>query len=281
MECDYSQYLGPDYKKEPQPTIASTIVANHVAWFDALAIYLCYEPSFCPQTGLKSIPGLTTIFQAVDSIFIPRDGEKATREQVIQMIADRQQQVLDGKAAPLIIFPEGGISNGAGLIKFKRGAFQTELAVKPVIMKFEWSYNSPDWTIDMMPLLILQFASFQCMKVTVHEMPIFQPNEYLFEHHRSCEQHRSSLNRWEIYAWSVRDAMLKAGKLRPDKFLLRQKIVYDRYMAKTPGAPEPPRHTSLNAWINLAQAKVTSREASHDHDLEARHKSAPSGAGGN
>lgn len=33
-----------------------------------------------------------------------------------------------------MIFPEGGTTNGTGIIKFKRGAFESENTVKPVIL---------------------------------------------------------------------------------------------------------------------------------------------------
>ena len=44
------------------------------------------------------------------------------------------------------------------------------------------------------------------MKCTVHVLPDFQPNEYLFETHKD-----KGTERWEIYAWAVRDIMMKAG----------------------------------------------------------------------
>jgi len=58
-----------------------------------------------------------------------------------------------------MIFPEGGMSNGLGIIKFKRGAFATENAVRPVFLKYEWSFMSPDWTMDFLPLFILLLSS--------------------------------------------------------------------------------------------------------------------------
>jgi len=54
-----------------------------------------------------------------------------------------------------MIFPEGGTTNGAGIIKFKRGAFEAENAVKPVFMKFDWSYCSPAYTLSFLPMIIL------------------------------------------------------------------------------------------------------------------------------
>jgi hypothetical protein len=42
------------------------------------------------------------------------------------------------------------------------------------------------------------------MKCRITEMPDFEPNEYLFETHMD-----KGNDRWEIYAWAVRDIMLK------------------------------------------------------------------------
>lgn len=38
-------------------------------------------------------------------------------------------------------------------------------------------------------------------------MPKFIPNEYLFKTHAD-----KGTERWEIYAWAVRDAMMKCGQ---------------------------------------------------------------------
>ena len=41
-------------------------------------------------------------------------------------------------------------------------------------------------------------------------MPPFEPNEYLFEKHAD-----KGNERWEIFAWAVRDAMMKSGDFQP------------------------------------------------------------------
>jgi len=38
-------------------------------------------------------------------------------------------------------------------------------------------------------------------------MPPFIPNDYLFRKHAD-----KSSEKWEIYAWAVRDAMIKSGQ---------------------------------------------------------------------
>jgi len=101
------------------------------------------------------------------------------------------------------------------------------------------------------------------MKITVRELPDFHPNEWMFTKHNHCENHREDLERWEIYAWAVRDAMIRAGGMNQEKFLMRQKIVYDKYMmGNDKNAILPPRMHVLNNWImqakrNLEQKKFT------------------------
>lgn len=78
------------------------------------------------------------------------------------------------------------------------------------------------------------------MSVTVYIMPPFQPNDWLFKNHEKCESHRDTTLRWEIYAWAVRDAIIRAGDFSRETLLMRQKIKYDNYMTMQKGAPEPP-----------------------------------------
>ena len=60
-------------------------------------------------------------------------------------------------------------------------------------------------TIEILPLAILQL-SWSCLSCKIIELPVFQPNEYMFEQHKDKGQER-----WEIFAWATRDLMAKAG----------------------------------------------------------------------
>ena len=63
------------------------------------------------------------------------------------------------------------------------------------------------------------------MKCVITEMPDFEPTEYLFETHKDKGQ-----DRWEIYAWALRDAMRKCGNLDECNMPMKEKIVYEGYM---------------------------------------------------
>jgi len=56
-----------------------------------------------------------------------------------------------------LVFPEGGTTNGSGLIKFKKGAFWAEKTVKPVMLKYQLDGSViPSYdTIPVLPLVIL------------------------------------------------------------------------------------------------------------------------------
>ena len=65
-------------------------------------------------------------------------------------------------------------------------------------------------------------------------MPDFQPNEYLFKTHAD-----KGSERWEIYAWAVRDIMMKTGNFESNDQPLKLKIQYEKYMTMQKGAPAP------------------------------------------
>ena len=56
-------------------------------------------------------------------------------------------------------------------------------------------------------------------------MPEFEPNEHLFEKHAD-----KGKERWEIFAWSIRDAMSKASGLEVSYLPNRVKSIYSKYI---------------------------------------------------
>jgi len=116
-------------------------------------------------------------------------------------------------------------------MKFKKGAFFAEKTVKPMYMKYKCHSVSPAFDVmEFLPLVILHL-SWACYTCEVTVMPDFQPNDYLFETHTD-----KGAERWEIFSWAVRDAMLKSGNFEACDLPLRQKMQYEAYMQQKPGA---------------------------------------------
>lgn len=73
-------------------------------------------------------------------------------------------------------------------------------------MKYKYSTVSPAYDIlDFVPLVILNLCFF-CYSCELTILPDFRPNNYLFETHKNKGEER-----WEIYAWALRDVMAKSG----------------------------------------------------------------------
>jgi hypothetical protein len=72
------------------------------------------------------------------------------------------------------------------------------------------------------------------MKCQILELPDFEPTEYLFKTHKD-----KGTERWEIYAWALRDMMLKVGNLKPCETPMKEKIVYEKYMQMYPNVKSP------------------------------------------
>jgi len=240
INVDYSYYLGENYKKNMKKIKrTSTIVSNHVSWLDAVIYIKNIRPAFAPSAEFRNVPLLSTLINVIDSIYIPRGGSEEKKAIALQAIRDRQTLIEDtGKYAPFLIYAEGGTSNGTGIIKFKKGAFFSEKTIRPMFLKYRDSTVSPAFdTMEFLPLVILTLC-WACYHCDVCVMPDIQPNDYLFEAHADKGQER-----WEIYAWAVRDAMMKAGNFQPCNIPLRTKILYEAFMQRKKGAPEPPQHT--------------------------------------
>ena len=131
------------------------------------------------------------------------------------------------------MFAEGSCSNGTHILKFMKGAFFAEKRVRPIVMKYSWSYMSTDYGVmDMMPLLVLAFSQFvQGLTCELLVLPDFQPNEFLFEKHADRGKER-----WEVFAWAVRDVMSKEGEIPVSDVSKRLKVPYYSYMNGYPGA---------------------------------------------
>lgn len=127
-----------------------------------------------------------------------------------------------------MLYPESVTNNSTRLLKFKKGAFAGLRAVLPVMSNIPFEPIANCW--DCIPLLWALMLA--CTEPWIHRhhviLPVFQPNDYLFETHKD-----KGNEKWEIYAWAVRHAMARAGQRGFDDTPLRDKLMYEWTM----GAP--------------------------------------------
>ena len=147
------------------------------------------------------------------------------------------------------MFPEGGTTNGTALLKFKRGAFVGEKRVTPIFMKFHVNGFSTEYAvIDFLPLVFMTLCRWG-LKCDVNIMSDFEPTEYLFTKHAD-----KGTERWEIFAWAVRDAMAKCGRFELSNLKLSDKVDYYKYMMAYKGAPDRSKDTEVRQRLLAADA---------------------------
>ena len=102
------------------PRRPQILVANHVSWFDVLAL-LAYVPGRCvfvAKKELEEIPMFGRAARACGHVFIDRQD----RSQAVEALQAAGQN-LEQASPTIIIFPEGTRSATGELQEFKKGAF--------------------------------------------------------------------------------------------------------------------------------------------------------------
>ena len=107
-----------------------------------------------------------------------------------------------------------------------------EATIRPVYMKYGQSYFSPAY--DVLEMFTLILFTLCCannnLTCVVGVLPDFQPNEYFFTTHAD-----KGPERWQIYAWAVRDALSKASGLPTCDMSSRVQKAYYSYLCEEKG----------------------------------------------
>ena len=264
VDADYSEYLGPDYKEKYDKDIkaTSTIICNHVTQHDSMIITQFLNNSFACDISFKTMPLMGPLARMVDAIFVPRGGSEEARQQIIDIITERQTTIEEtAKFSPLIIFPEGGTTNGRYLLKFKRGAFLAQKRIQPLILKYTvtGSFSPAYDIIELLPLFILEL-SWSCLKCKILRLPEIYVTDYMVE--KAREQGKEP---WEAYSDMAYEVMCKYGELTPSDISLREKMHFEGYMQMNPRNPTPymEENERLKAERDKAKAEKEASKKGH------------------
>lgn len=114
------------------PDRPQILVANHVSWFDvlALAAWLPGRYLFVAKRELEGVPVFSRAVRGCGHIFIDREN----RNRAMESLTTAQERLEDQRPT-IIMFPEGTRSATGALQRFKKGAFvlaiQTGVDVVP------------------------------------------------------------------------------------------------------------------------------------------------------
>jgi len=97
-------------------------------------------PSGVGMIGLLQLPVMRSLAIAAQAIFVDR-GNPESRRSCKEAIQERTLETWHGP--PLMIFPQGVITNGTALTQFNVGAFSPGKAVTPVCLRYPWRHYNP------------------------------------------------------------------------------------------------------------------------------------------
>ena len=91
VDCDYSEWLGPDYKEKYKQNITAPImICNHITHLDAVFVYIWKnQPTFSADAVFKTFFPMNYFSNLQDFVWLPRDGNQASRDAVMSVLRER------------------------------------------------------------------------------------------------------------------------------------------------------------------------------------------------
>ena len=217
----YKKYLGPDYEISYKEKF-STILCNHVSFVESYFCMYRYASGFIGKISASKVPTIREMGKYNQTINLDRtnpDDRKLTAER----IAKRQRDILDGKnLTNLSIYPEGTITNGTHLIKFKRGAFMTLLPLKPLVELVDQNAECTLATGALpMHWHMVLVTCYLWNNVTFLDLPIVKPTEYMFQNYGKKDEEK-----WATYMNVTKSIMAECAGLKESHESFEEKLEY-------------------------------------------------------
>lgn len=212
--CIYKKWLGEDFNPNFDQDF-SLIICNHLGIYEIQYLMYKYAPGFIAKSSIKSYPFIGFIAEKLDTLWIDRS-DKNSRNEIFTLLKQRQSDYINKKVlSPLIVFPEGTTTNGSHILKFKIGAFDSLLPIKPII--FEPDHKSIGEGISSSVIsMTYDFITFNHV-FKFYELPVIYPTDYMYQNYKSIYPEKN-LSNGEIYSEVAREIMCEiSGNQKSDK----------------------------------------------------------------
>lgn len=151
-----------------------TIIANHLSLIETLAILYQFPVAYLAAENLSKHTIIKRTKEVFEFIFVDRSNENAHISQQLVNIAN------DPSLLPVLIFPEGKVTNGDALVGFRSGAFVADTPVQAVTIRFrqylmpkeiaQVSWNEDNWWIYCYQVYCIPFMTL--------DMNVLEPLNY-------------------------------------------------------------------------------------------------------
>jgi 1-acyl-sn-glycerol-3-phosphate acyltransferase len=156
-------------------------------------------------------------------------------------------------SGPLLVFPEGTVTSGKHVMRFKKGAFNSLLPVKPLVIN---TVTSPNFHLSvgsagLFPHFIYTLC-FLWNTIEVTELPVMTPNEHMFNYYR--QKHPELKEDWEVFAEVAREIMCESSHMEKSENTFRDSVDYANTVL---GKKKKEKHTTKGTEENLVESNST------------------------
>ena len=140
-----------------------TIIANHLSLIETIAILFECPVSYLAAQDLKKHEIVRKTANVFEIIFVDRSNPNLQISNQLINIAN------DPSLLPVVVFPEGKVTNGDALVGFRSGAFVSETPVQSIAIRFrQWlcpknmsliSWNEDNWYLYCYQIYAIPFIT--------------------------------------------------------------------------------------------------------------------------
>merc|ERR1712187_775429 len=161
------------------------LVSNHTSYLDGPILAAIFgAPKIVAMSGARKVPVVGKLMEEMDVVFVDRR-DSDSRRATLEAITDHSETWKPG-SRPLLVFPEGRVSNGESLLPFKKGSFASGVPVRPVIIAYTGNFDpacttyrmSTDGPVETSDLeWATQFMGHFIHSVHVRVLPPYLPSD--------------------------------------------------------------------------------------------------------
>jgi 1-acyl-sn-glycerol-3-phosphate acyltransferase len=214
-----------DYAPIQDCSVAPLVVSNHCSWAD-MFFYLKKNVSFLSKSSVASAPLLGMHATARQSIYLNREDQN-DRDKVVELIKARTKRVREhGDLSPLLIFPEGTVTNGRVLMSFKKGPFFSGDPIKIYVLKYNADNQMVSSIINISALYSFLITILQVRnRIELFEYEDNFDPEYVYKKYNISKDDPDA---WKTVANEVKGLMAFASGFRTSEDTYRDTLDFEK-----------------------------------------------------
>ncbi|EAY23715.1 Acyltransferase family protein [Trichomonas vaginalis G3] len=149
---------------------ARAIISNHITMIDIVNILYWVPFTIVAHTGLRGNPFIEHCAAVFDTVFVDRSKTQGATQQISDYAEDPTR-------LPVVVFPEGKVTNGDALLAFRTGIFVSGVPIQPITIRYRsWlpffdGQQTPSWLEDNVFMYFYQLYAIPFMTFEIHFLP--------------------------------------------------------------------------------------------------------------